>query len=333
MILLTGGTGFIGSHVAVELLNCGHQIVVLDNLSNSTRRVVDRVEELGRKKITFIEGNVQNAALLNEVFSKYPINGVMHFAGLKAVGESKAAPLRYYLENVAGSCALLKAMHDFGIFKIVFSSSATVYNPSNLMPLSESSEVGDCSNPYGRTKAIVENILIDLTTADPRWSIAILRYFNPIGAHRSGLLGEEPQGIPNNLIPYINMVLRGDLEKLRIFGQDFDTHDGTGVRDYIHVEDLAVGHTKAYEYLNTHRGANVWNLGTGKGYSVMEVIQMFEKITGRSIPYEFSDRRDGDVAKCWANPQKALDELGWSATHDLEDMVRDAWRWAKFNVR
>ncbi|HGY9624950.1 UDP-glucose 4-epimerase GalE [Pseudomonas putida] len=333
MILLTGGTGFIGSHVAVELLLNGYKVVLLDNFSNSSPSVVECITNISGTAPVLVCGDIKDRKLLDRIFSKHSIQGVMHFAGLKAVGDSCNNPLLYYGENFSGTCNLLEVMRDAGVFNFVFSSSATVYKSSNTMPLTEGSDVGGQSNPYGRTKAFVEEALFDLGASDPRWSIAILRYFNPIGAHHSGLLGESPNGVPNNLVPYISQVLTGRLEKLKVFGNDFETLDGTGVRDYIHIEDLAAGHVKAFEYIQFSKGVNLWNLGTGRGYSVLEVIEAFERITGKPVPYEFAPRRAGDVAKCWADPSRAFADLNWSASRQLDEMVRDAWRWAQLNVK
>ncbi|MDI9778899.1 UDP-glucose 4-epimerase GalE [Pseudomonas putida] len=326
-ILVTGGTGYIGSHAVLALLENGYDVVVLDNLSNSLANALQHVEKICGKRPEFVRGEIGDRELLDSLFRQFSIDSVFHFAGLKAVGESVKEPGKYYENNVAGTLTLLKAMEKNSIFNIVFSSSATVYgNPSN-MPISEQVELGRPTNPYGRTKLIIEDMLRDFRASDARWNIALLRYFNPIGAHESGLLGEHPQGIPNNLLPYISQVAIGNLQELKVFGNDHPTPDGTGIRDYIHVVDLVDGHLKALDFICEHKGLHVWNLGTGSGYSVIEIIKSFEHVTGQPIPYTIVPRREGDVAESWADPGKAKRELNWVATRKLQDMIRDTWRW------
>lgn len=326
-VLLTGGAGFIGSHTALVLLEAGYEVVVLDNLSNASRESLTRVEALSGREMTFIEADVRDTDTVTRLLESEDIRAVIHFAGLKAVGESVARPLAYYGANVAGTLSLCRAMEAAGVRRLVFSSSATVYAESQHMPLAETAPTGRPTNPYGSSKLMIEWILRDLHDADPSWSIALLRYFNPGGAHDSGLIGEDPQGIPNNLLPYITQVAVGRLEKLSVFGDDYGTSDGTGVRDYIHVMDLAEGHLKALETLSATGGLETWNLGTGRGYSVLELIQTFEQVTGQPVPYQIVPRREGDVAECWANPAKARRDLNWICRRALEDIVRDAWRW------
>ena len=326
-ILVTGGAGYIGSHTVAVLLDAEYEVLVLDNLSNSSFESLRRVEKICGRSLEFLCGDVRDSNLLNKIFNENDIKAVIHFAGLKSVGESVSNPLKYHQNNVEGSINLLRAMSDAGIRKFVFSSSATVYGDPKTVPIDELALVGDVTNPYGRTKLVVEQILGDVAMSDPRWQIAVLRYFNPVGAHESGLIGEDPQGFPNNLLPFISQVAVGRLEHLSVFGADYPTHDGTGVRDYIHVMDLAEGHLKALEALNRIEGAEVWNLGTGRGYSVIEVIRAFENASGKSVNYEIVGRRGGDIAECWANPTKAERELGWVATRDLDQMMRDCWRW------
>lgn len=330
-LLITGGAGFIGSHTVVELLNAGHEIVVLDNLSNSSVTSLNRVEKITGKSVIFIEGDIRDRAGLDALFSAHPIDAVVHFAGLKAVGESVRQPLRYYDNNVGGTVTLTEAMAAAGVRRIVFSSSATVYGEPEIMPIAETCPVGNPTNPYGSSKLMVERILQDLAVSDSGWSVAILRYFNPAGAHESGLIGEDPNGIPNNLLPYITQVAVGKLEKLAIFGSDYPTHDGTGVRDYIHVADLAQGHLAALNFIQDKTGAHIWNLGTGKGYSVLDIVKAFEEATAVSIPYTLSPRRAGDIAECWSDPGKASRELGWTARRGLSQMMSDSWRWQKNN--
>lgn len=330
-ILVTGGAGYIGSHTLVELLNSGQQVLVLDNLSNASAASLARVAEITGKQPAFIEGDIRDAALLDTLFAKHKISSVVHFAGLKAVGESVAQPLRYYDNNVNGTLVLVNAMQKAGVFKLVFSSSATVYGEPQQMPITEQFAVGGTTNPYGTSKLMVEQILQDVAKSDDRWSIALLRYFNPVGAHSSGLIGEDPNGIPNNLLPYISQVAVGRLSALSVFGDDYPTPDGTGVRDYIHVVDLAVGHLKALARIAEHSGVSVYNLGTGQGYSVLEMVKAFEQASGQPVPFNISPRRAGDIAECWADPAKALAELGWQAERGLEQMMIDAWRWQSQN--
>ena len=330
-ILVTGGAGYIGSHTSLALLNAGYEVVVLDNLSNSSAESLRRVEQLAQRKVTFIEGDIRDAALLDQLFAQHSIQAVMHFAGLKAVGESVQLPLRYYDNNVAGSITLVEAMQRAGVKQLVFSSSATVYGEPAQMPISEACPTGLPTNPYGHSKLMVENILKDFAAANPDWRIALLRYFNPVGAHISGQIGEDPNGIPNNLLLYISQVAIGKLAQLSVFGDDYPTPDGTGVRDYIHVVDLADGHLKALNALQTRQGVNIWNLGTGNGYSVLEMIKAFEAASEQVIPYRIAPRRAGDIAECWADPSKAATELGWTAQFGLAEMMRDSWNWQKQN--
>lgn len=332
-ILVTGGAGYIGSHNALALLEAGYEVVVLDNLYNSSQEALYRVAEICGRQPLFIEGDIRDHTLLDALFAQHSINAVLHFAGLKAVGESVRKPLDYYATNVAGTLALCQAMARAGVFHLVFSSSATVYGEPARMPIREDFPTGTPTNPYGRSKLMVEEMLRDLAVADPRWSIALLRYFNPVGAHESGLIGEDPNGIPNNLLPYISQVGIGKLHELAVFGNDYPTHDGTGVRDYIHVVDLAVGHLKALSAISRQAGVNVWNLGTGKGYSVLEMIRAFEKASGQSIPFRIVPRREGDIAECWADPGKAARELDWKAERGLEAMMADTWRWQSMNPK
>lgn len=329
--LITGGAGYIGSHTLLELLQSGHEAVVLDNLCNSSMQSVQRVQEITGREAFFIQGDVCDRATLDRIFSEHEIDAVLHFAGLKAVGESVQQPLTYYQNNVSGSITLCQAMAAAGIYHLVFSSSATVYGDPTQIPVVETCPTGTPTNPYGNSKLMVEKMLQDLVASDPRWSVALLRYFNPVGAHQSGQLGEDPNGVPENLLPYIARVAVGKLQQLSIYGNDYPTPDGTGVRDYIHVVDLAKGHLAALNYISQHTGANVWNLGTGVGYSVMDMIQAFEKASGRAIPYTLSGRRQGDIAECWSDPSKALAELGWKAELGLQDMMEDTWRWQSNN--
>lgn len=331
MILVTGGAGYIGSHTLVELAVAGFSFVVIDNLCNSSSVSLQRIQAITDEPVEFVEGDIRDAVFLKQIFSSYPITAVVHFAGLKSVGESVAQPLRYYDNNVSGSQVLLKAMADAGVYNVVFSSSATVYGEPVEMPISENCPVGRPTNPYGRSKLMVEDILRDLVLSDPRWRVAILRYFNPVGAHESGTIGEDPNGIPNNLLPFITQVAIGKLPQLSVFGGDYPTHDGTGVRDYIHVVDLAQGHVAALQYLQDHSGVHTWNLGTGHGYSVLDMIKSFESVSGVSVPYKLVDRRVGDIAVCYSNPAKALAELNWQAKLGLEQMMADVWRWQKNN--
>lgn len=329
-ILVTGGAGYIGSHTCLELLNAGYEIVVVDNLCNSSSESLRRVKELTGKDFKFHQIDLLDRQNLEIVFKQNKIEAVIHFAGLKAVGESVRLPLRYYHNNITGTLVLCELMQEYGVKRIVFSSSATVYGMSESVPISEDSPLG-ATNAYGRTKLMIEEILQDLYVSDPIWSIAILRYFNPIGAHSSGRLGEDPNGIPNNLMPFITQVAVGGLKELQIYGNDYPTLDGTGVRDYIHVEDLACGHLKALEKVMATTGVEAYNLGTGRGYSVMEMVSAFERVTGRRIPYKMTDRRPGDIGICYSDPTKAERELGWSAEKGIDEMCLDAWRWQSNN--
>ena len=325
-ILVTGGAGFIASHTNVELLNAGYEVVIVDNLINSSRKSIDRVEELTGKKITFYEEDLLNEKALDDIFDKEKIDSVIHFAALKAVGESCEIPLRYFDNNLTGTLNLLKVMEKHNVKSLVFSSSATVYGKPKTVPIKEDFPLS-VSNPYGRTKLITEDMLRDIYKSDNEWNIAILRYFNPIGAHESGRIGENPNGIPNNLLPYIAKVAAGQLECVNVFGDDYDTPDGTGVRDYIHISDLAEGHIKALQKLSEHPGLVTYNLVTGVGYSVLEIIKSFEKACGKKIPYKIAPRRAGDIDMCYADPLKAKEELGWEAARGIDKMCEDAWRW------
>lgn len=329
-ILVTGGAGYIGTHTVVELLNAGSEVIVLDNLSNSSIEALNRVERITGKSVTFYQGDILNKALLQKVFSDHNIDAVIHFAGLKAVGESVAKPLKYYENNVTGTLILCQVMAEFKVKNLVFSSSATVYGDPASLPITEDFPTG-ATNPYGQSKLMVEHILADLHHSDPSWNIARLRYFNPVGAHASGLIGEDPNDIPNNLMPFIAQVAVGKREALSVFGNDYPTHDGTGVRDYIHVVDLAIGHLKALEKLATKSGLVTYNLGTGQGYSVLDMVKAFEKACGKSIAYQIAPRRPGDIAACYANPEHARTDLGWQATHSLEDMANSSWHWQSTN--
>ena len=330
-ILVTGGAGYIGSHTCVELLNAGYGVVVVDNLCNSNPKSLERVEALTGKKVKFYEGDVRDEALMRKIFQENELSAVIHFAGLKAVGESVAQPWRYYDNNLNSTLVLTKVMGEAGVKRIIFSSSATVYSGDNEMPLRETSRTGNCTNPYGWTKYMTEQILSGMCNADKEWSVVLLRYFNPIGAHESGRIGEDPRGIPNNLMPYITQVAIGRRDHLSIFGNDYDTPDGTGVRDYIHVVDLAVGHVKAVKKLADKEGVSIYNLGTGHGYSVLEVVKAFEKACGHPINYEIKPRRAGDIATCYCDPAKAKAELGWEAAYGIEEMCADSWRWQSQN--
>jgi len=330
-VLVTGGAGFIGSHTCVELLERGFDVIVIDNLCNSNPKSLDRVEELTGKKVTFYAGDVRDEALLRRIFSTHEIGCVIHFAGLKAVGESVAQPWRYYDNNLNSTLVLTKVMGEAGCKKIIFSSSATVYSGDNEMPLREDSRTGNCTNPYGWTKYMTEQILSGMATADKEWSIALLRYFNPIGAHESGRIGEDPRGIPNNLMPYITQVAIGRREFLSVYGNDYPTPDGTGIRDYIHVVDLAKGHVAAVDYVTGHTGCEVFNLGTGVGCSVLDMVKAFNTANGLDLPYKIVDRRPGDLAVCYADPAKSAEKLGWRAEKTLVDMCRDSWNWQKNN--
>ena len=328
MILVTGGAGYIGSHTCVQLLKAGYEVLIVDNFVNSKPEVLRNIERITGRQPRFIEADICDEPAMEKIFSHYSIEAVMHFAGLKAVGESVEKPLAYYRNNLEGTLVLLEAMKRHNVKKIIFSSSATVYSAENAMPLTEQSRTGDCTNPYGWTKYMIERMLIDLCHADREWGAVLLRYFNPLGAHKSGLIGEDPQGIPNNLMPYICKVACGALEKLSVYGDDYPTPDGTGIRDYIHVEDLADGHLKALDYIQKHTGASAFNLGTGKGYSVLEVVKAFEKASGQKVPYVIAARRAGDVAVCYADPAKANRELGWQANYGIQEMCADSWRFA-----
>jgi len=325
-ILVTGGAGYIGSHTCVELLNAGYEVVVVDNLSNSSIESLERVKKITGKDLKFYHGDVLDRNALETIFTANEIDAVIHFAGLKAVGESVEKPLLYYHNNIAGTLVLCETMKKFCVKKLVFSSSATVYGMPDQVPVSEDYPLG-ATNPYGRTKLMIEQILNDVYISDNDWSIALLRYFNPVGAHESGLIGEDPKGIPNNLMPYITQVAVGKLKELRVFGNDYPTPDGTGIRDYIHVTDLAAGHLKALEHVLASKGIDAYNLGTGRGYSVLEMIRAFEKASGVSIPYRVTGRRPGDIAICYADTSKARKELGFIATKGIDEMCRDAWRW------
>lgn len=330
-ILVTGGSGYIGSHTVLQLLEQNFNVVVLDNFSNSTPISLERVTQITGKSATLIEGDIRDTDCLNRIFKKYEIDSVIHFAGLKAVGESVEQPMKYYENNVFGSLNLCKAMAEHGVKNLVFSSSATVYGDPVTLPLHEGLPTGTPTNPYGMSKLMVELMLTDIQKADSNWNIVLLRYFNPAGAHPSGLIGEDPNGIPNNLMPFITQVATGKRKLLSVFGNDYDTHDGTGVRDYIHVEDLANGHLKALDKINTQCGLFTCNLGTGQGYSVLDMVKAFEHESDKTINFEIAPRRTGDVASCYADPTLASDELNWKAEKGLEDMCADSWRWQKNN--
>lgn len=325
-ILLTGGAGYIGSHTAVELLNAGYEVLCVDNCYNSSPDALKRVEKITGKTVKFYQDDILDADAMRRIFSENKIDAVIHFAGLKAVGESVSVPLRYYHNNISGTVVLCEAMQEAGVKRIVFSSSATVYGLPKSLPIREDFPLS-ATNPYGRTKLMIEEILRDVAVSDPEWSISILRYFNPVGAHKSGQIGESPRGIPNNLMPYIAQVATGKLAKLRVFGNDYPTLDGTGVRDYIHVTDLALGHLAALKRALTKTGVDVYNLGTGNGYSVLQLLKAFEKASNKTIPYEIVERRPGDIAVCYADPSKAKAELGWQATRGVDEMCEDVWRW------
>jgi UDP-glucose 4-epimerase len=330
-ILITGGAGYIGSHACIEFLNAGYDIVVLDNLCNSSPESMKRVRELTGQDFPFIEGDIRDRSMLDKLFHDHDIDAVIHFAGLKAVGESVDKPLIYYDNNIAGSITLFEAMQAAGVKTIVFSSSATVYGDPASVPIREDFPVGGTTNPYGTSKLFIEKILQDVAVSDPSWHIALLRYFNPVGAHKSGRIGEDPRGIPNNLMPYIAQVAVGRREYLNVWGDDYPTPDGTGVRDYIHVVDLVLGHVKAVEKLSEAPGVRIWNLGTGQGYSVIDMARAFEIASERPVPYKIAPRRVGDIAQCYADPSLAAKELGWRATHDLVEMCEDTWRWQSMN--
>ena len=330
-ILVTGGAGFIGSHTVVELQNAGYDVVVLDNLSNSSEKSLERVSAITGKPVTFYKADILDKEALEEIFAKEDITACIHFAGLKAVGESVAKPWEYYENNIAGTLTLVDVMRKHNCKNIIFSSSATIYGDPAIIPITEECPKGICTNPYGWTKSMLEQVLSDMQKADPEWNVIILRYFNPIGAHKSGTIGENPNGIPNNLMPYITQVAVGKRPELCVFGNDSDTHDGTGVRDYIHVVDLAIGHVKAYEKILTNPGLGIYNLGTGTGYSVLDVVKNFEAATGVKIPYAIKDRRPGDIAACYADASKAKAELGWEAQYGIKEMCEDSWRWQSQN--
>ncbi len=330
-IIVTGGAGYIGSHTCVELLNAGHDVVILDNLYNSNQKAVDRIELISKKSVTFYQEDILDKDALNRVFDNEDIDAVIHFAGLKAVGESVKKPIEYYQNNVQGTLNLVDVMRNHNVKNIVFSSSATVYGDPAQIPITEECPKGTCTNPYGWTKWMLEQILTDVHTSDPEWNVLLLRYFNPIGAHESGLIGEDPKGIPNNLLPYIAQVAIGKLDKLGVFGDDYDTPDGTGVRDYIHVVDLAKGHVAALGQMASNCGVKVYNLGTGKGYSVLDVLHAFEKACGHEIPYEIKPRRAGDISTCYSKCDLALEELGWKAQYDIDEMCASSWNWQSKN--
>lgn len=331
-ILVTGGAGYIGSHTCVELLNEGYDVVVIDNLCNSSKESLRRVEEITGKEVKFYEGDIADRELIEKILKENDIFAVIHFAGLKAVGESVAKPLEYYINNISGTLAMCDVMRNNGVKNIVFSSSATVYGDPATVPITEEFPL-TATNPYGRTKLMQEEIFRDLYVSDNEWNILLLRYFNPIGAHKSGKIGEDPNGIPNNLMPYIAKVATGQLPQVNVFGNDYDTPDGTGVRDYIHVVDLAIGHVKAIKKLSDNPGVRAYNLGTGNGYSVLEVIENFGKACGKDIPYVITDRRPGDIAECYANATLAKEELGWEAVYGMKEMCEDSWNWQKNNPK
>ena len=330
-ILVTGGAGYIGSHTCIELMNAGYDVVVVDNLYNSCEEALRRVEEIAGKPVKFYKADILDREALENIFANEQIESVIHFAGLKAVGESVRKPLEYYHNNITGTLVLCDVMRNHGVKNIVFSSSATVYGDPAFIPITEECPKGVCTNPYGWTKSMLEQILTDLHTSDPEWNVVLLRYFNPIGAHKSGKIGENPKGIPNNLMPYITQVAVGKLERLGVFGNDYDTPDGTGVRDYIHVVDLALGHVKAIKKLEDKEGVSIYNLGTGNGYSVLQMVKAMEKACGHEIPYEINPRREGDIATCYADATKAKNELGWTAERGLDEMCEDSWRWQSQN--
>lgn len=330
-ILVTGGAGYIGSHTCVELLDAGYEVIVVDNLSNSSAKALKRVEEITGKSIKFYEKDILDREALTAIFDDNAIDAVIHFAGLKAVGESVRKPIEYYYNNIGGTLVLTDVMRNHGCKNIIFSSSATVYGDPAEIPITENCPKGTCTNPYGWTKSMLEQVLTDIHTSDPEWNVVLLRYFNPIGAHKSGKIGEDPKGIPNNLLPYVAQVAIGKLECLGVFGDDYDTPDGTGVRDYIHVVDLAVGHVKALSKLAPGTGVSIYNLGTGNGYSVLQVVHAFEKACGHAIKYQIKPRRAGDIAMCYCVPDKAKEELGWEAQYGIEEMCEDSWRWQSAN--
>ena len=330
-VLVTGGAGYIGSHTCVELLDSGYETVVVDTLLNSNKKAIDRVEQITGKKVTFYEEDLRDKETIKKILADEKPDCVIHFAGLKAVGESVVKPLEYYENNIGGTLNLVEAMRDAGCRNIIFSSSATVYGDPAFVPITEECPKGNPTNPYGRTKSMLEQILTDMHTADERWNVILLRYFNPIGAHKSGLIGEDPKGIPNNLVPYVAQVAIGKLESLGVFGDDYDTPDGTGVRDYIHVVDLAKGHVKAIDKIKDDPGVKIYNLGTGKGYSVMDVVKAFSAASKREIPYTVKPRRPGDIATCYADASLAKKELGWEAEYGIDEMCADSWKWQSMN--
>lgn len=329
-LLLTGGAGYIGSHTCVELLSLDIEVVVIDNLSNSSAVALERVKTITNKELTFVKGDIRDKECLRSIFSEHKIDGVIHFAGLKAVGESNQLPLEYYDNNITGTIKLLQVMQEFDCTNIIFSSSATVYGNPKTLPITEEFPLS-VTNPYGRTKLMIEDILKDFYKANNNWNIVLLRYFNPVGAHRSGLIGEDPNGIPNNLLPYITQVAIGRLKKLQVFGSDYNTPDGTGVRDYIHVVDLAIGHVAALQKIEPGSGLSIYNLGSGSGYSVLQMVEAFSSVAGVAIPYEIVGRREGDIDSCYADPTKANTELNWHTTFDLEDICKSAWNWQTKN--
>ncbi|MCI7795957.1 MAG: UDP-glucose 4-epimerase GalE [Lachnospiraceae bacterium] len=330
-ILVTGGAGYIGSHTCLELLNQGHEVVVFDNLCNSSEESLKRVMALTGKTLTFYQADMLDREAMEHIFEKEQIDAVIHFAGLKAVGESVAKPLEYYYNNITGTLILCDVMRKHNVKKIIFSSSATVYGDPAFVPITEECPKGQCTNPYGQTKSMLEQMLTDIQKADPEWTVILLRYFNPVGAHESGMIGEDPAGIPNNLTPYITQVAVGKLKEVGVFGNDYDTPDGTGVRDYIHVMDLADGHVKALKKFEDAPGVYIYNLGTGQGYSVLDMIHAFSKAVGKEIPYVIKPRRPGDIATCYADPAKAKRELGWEAKRGIDEMCADGWRWQSKN--
>lgn len=330
-ILVTGGAGYIGSHTCVELLEAGYDVVVVDNLYNASEKSIERIREITGKDLTFYKADILDYDALDQIFSDEKVDCVIHFAGLKAVGESVAKPLEYYQNNIAGTLVLCDVMRKHGVKNIIFSSSATVYGDPAFIPITEKCPKGTPTNPYGWTKHMIEQILTDFHTADAEWNVILLRYFNPIGAHKSGLIGEDPKGIPNNLLPYVAQVAIGKLECLGVFGDDYDTPDGTGVRDYIHVVDLAQGHVKAIDKIKENPGVKIYNLGTGKGYSVLDVVKAFEKACGHKIPYAIKPRRPGDIATCYSDASLAKEELGWEAQYGIDEMCADSWRWQSMN--
>ena len=330
-ILVTGGAGYIGSHTCVELTEEGYEVVIVDNLYNASEKAVERIKEITGKDVVFYHADIRDYNAMNDIFAKEKPDAVIHFAGMKAVGESVSKPMEYYENNIGGTLTLCKAMRENGCKNMIFSSSATVYGDPAFIPITEECPKGVCTNPYGWTKHMLEQILTDIQTSDPEWNVILLRYFNPIGAHKSGLIGEDPKGIPNNLLPYVAQVAIGKLECVGVFGNDYDTPDGTGVRDYIHVVDLAKGHVKAVRKLMEKPGVKIYNLGTGKGYSVLDVIKAFEKACGKKIPYQIKERRPGDIATCYSDATLAKEELGWEAEYGMDEMCADSWRWQSKN--